>query len=429
MKGSSRSFGCARSTLLISSTIGRPTCFSSSSTRSSSSVQRSASTTNRFTSDVRQRRDRGAVHVAVHRARLLRVDARQVDEHDLHPGLVQHAVDARARRLRLRADDADLLPDQRVQQRGLADVRTARERGKAAANRRLCTGGRNDRFVCHDFSCARPRASSTRCAASCSARRRLEPLPVARNARSTAVATRDEPLFVRFAAHFFQRVFRQRESARLQFFLQSRLGILERLGRGQFAQALAEQPVHHVTGGLDAAVEVDRAENRLEAVRQDGIAAEAARLQFAAAESQLVAEVEFAADRRERRTAHERGAEPAEVAFGGVRERAEREQRDREVEDRVAEEFEALVVRAAGAAVGQRCLEQPGITKAIPEPPCGPFIGVQQGPPSLWDGDRLVELDQQVHVRDERLLGLVATRSCRSLRRSCRSRSPSSRCC
>ena len=93
--------------------------------------------------DVRQRRDRRAVHVAVHRARLLRVDARQVDEHDLHARLVQHAQDARARGLRLRAHDADLLPDQRVQQRGLAHVRPSGQRGKAAADRGLVAGGRN----------------------------------------------------------------------------------------------------------------------------------------------------------------------------------------------------------------------------------------------------------------------------------------------
>ena len=51
MNGSSRSFGLARSTLLTSSRIGRPACLSSSSARWSSSVQRSASITNRLTSE------------------------------------------------------------------------------------------------------------------------------------------------------------------------------------------------------------------------------------------------------------------------------------------------------------------------------------------------------------------------------------------
>ena len=56
------------------------------------------------------------------------------------------------------------------------------------------------------------------------------------------LAACDKPLLVGFAAHFLQRVGRQRDSSRLQYFLQTRLRILEHLGRRQFTQARAQQP-------------------------------------------------------------------------------------------------------------------------------------------------------------------------------------------
>ena len=80
-----------------------------------------------------QRRERGAVHVTVHRAPRAGVQARRVDEDHLRVGPRQDAEDAMARRLRLRADDADLATEQRIQQRRLADVRPADDRGEAAA--------------------------------------------------------------------------------------------------------------------------------------------------------------------------------------------------------------------------------------------------------------------------------------------------------
>ena len=57
--------------------------------------------------DVRvlQRRERRAIHVAVHGAPGAGVQARRIDENDLRVGPGQNAEDAMPRRLRLRADD------------------------------------------------------------------------------------------------------------------------------------------------------------------------------------------------------------------------------------------------------------------------------------------------------------------------------------
>ena len=79
-------------------------------------------------------------------------------------------------------------------------------------------------------------------AASCSARRRLEPLPSARSSQRRHLAADVEDLRVGLALDALHRVARQRKTARLQVLLQARLGILERLGRRQRRDARLEQP-------------------------------------------------------------------------------------------------------------------------------------------------------------------------------------------
>ena len=51
------------------------------------------------------------------------VDARRIEEDDLRVLLGQDAEDTATRRLRLVAHDGDLLSNERVDQRGLADIR------------------------------------------------------------------------------------------------------------------------------------------------------------------------------------------------------------------------------------------------------------------------------------------------------------------
>ena len=83
--------------------------------------------------DVRQHRHDGLVQRLVERRRVLGLVAGRVDEHELRRALAAHAGDAVARGLRLVGRDADLLADQRVQQRGLAHVRAPDDGHEAAA--------------------------------------------------------------------------------------------------------------------------------------------------------------------------------------------------------------------------------------------------------------------------------------------------------
>src|ERR1700683_2589130 len=78
----------------------------------------------------------GAVHGLVEGAAGLGVQPGGVDEGDLRLRHVEDADDAVAGGLRPRRDDAQAYADQRIQQRRLADVGPADERGEAAAERR-----------------------------------------------------------------------------------------------------------------------------------------------------------------------------------------------------------------------------------------------------------------------------------------------------
>ncbi len=129
---------------------------------------------------VLQRSQRRAVHVTVHRAAGARVQAGRVDEDHLRGGSRQDAEDAVPRRLRLRADDADLAAEQRVQQRRLADVRPADDRCESTAV--PCC-----RLLAHRWSPCNVCIKALRisCAAACSARRRLGPLATTRRPRAS----------------------------------------------------------------------------------------------------------------------------------------------------------------------------------------------------------------------------------------------------
>ncbi len=182
-KGSSRSRGRARSILLTSRIIGRPACSSRSSARLI--LRRESQCLDHEDVHVRihERGERSAIHAAVDRATLVVVQAWQVHEDDLQPRAREHAVDAIASRLRLRADDGELPAQQRVEQRRLADVWPADERREATAACRIRS--RSGRLRAAQVA-SPPRTSSSRCAASCSARRRLDPSP---RVRSPSAAT------------------------------------------------------------------------------------------------------------------------------------------------------------------------------------------------------------------------------------------------
>ena len=80
-----------------------------------------------------ERRGGGAIHGAIERALFAEMQPGRIDEGDLHAGTIEHAEHAMARGLRPRGDDGEFLADERIEQRRLADVGTADQRGETRA--------------------------------------------------------------------------------------------------------------------------------------------------------------------------------------------------------------------------------------------------------------------------------------------------------
>ena len=80
-----------------------------------------------------ERRGGRAVHGAIERALFAEMQPRRIDEGDLHARTIEHAEHAVARGLRARRDDGEFFADERIEQRRLADVGTADERGETRA--------------------------------------------------------------------------------------------------------------------------------------------------------------------------------------------------------------------------------------------------------------------------------------------------------
>ena len=96
-----------------------------------------------------------------------------------------------------------------------------------------------------------------------------------------------------------------------------------------------------------------------------GIPLRAAGLALAGTHAQMLVEAQLAANQRQGRAAHELCAQPAQIAFGYLRETPIDQAGNDEIEKGIAQVFEALIVLGAEAAVRQRQLQQRAIAKLI----------------------------------------------------------------
>ena len=201
--------------------------------------------------DVGERRQHGAVQVPVQRRAVAGLESRRVDEDELASPTVRMPV-MRWRVVCACRGDADLLPDQGVEQRRLADVgRPTIATQAAAAGRRRRFGGRQVRTPIDSLRSGLVRAvaglsrSIMRRAASCSAWRRNGPRPSApdrawrprtrprRSGRGLTHAGRDDA------------VRQHRKAARLQPpWSCNGLGVLVQARRRAGGDHVAEQPQH-----------------------------------------------------------------------------------------------------------------------------------------------------------------------------------------
>lgn len=141
---------------------------------------------------------------------------------------------------------------------------------------------------------------------------------------------------------------------------------------GDFLEVRQEVGGDERPGRLEAAVEVDGAEDRLEGVPEDRGARASAGEVFLAAEVEEVADADGAAFFGEDGLADEEGLDLGEVALTLVAVAFEEVLGDDEVEDGVAEEFEALVggdalllVRVDVRSVPESAVEEAGVVEPV----------------------------------------------------------------
>ena len=192
----------------------------------SGSKPAAGSTSSSATSQSSVARVGGVAHRDVERLRA-GVEARRVQQQDLRVVAGDDAEQLRARRLRLRCDDRDLLAEQPVQQRRLAGVRKPEQRDDAAAVRRCRAVPVGASLV----NCAPPDRDSAASAAARSAARLVRPRPAPAGLAAEPDLDHEARLVVLDAAVRHRAVARRRAAIGVRPLLEARL----RIGRERIA--------------------------------------------------------------------------------------------------------------------------------------------------------------------------------------------------
>ena len=160
-------------------------------------------------------------------------------------------------------------------------------------------------------------------------------------------------------------VARHGQAARLQPFLQFGLGVLGPAADFRAGDDLAEQALHQRLRGIEAGIEEDRADQRLQRIGQDGGALRATAARLALGQAHHLGQAELQRHAVQAVLAHQVRAHARQVAFVGAGEALEQQAGNGQAQHRIAEEFQAFVVVGAEAAVRQRPGEQLRLAEAV----------------------------------------------------------------
>ena len=154
-------------------------------------------------------------------------------------------------------------------------------------------------------------------------------------------------------------------AAGLQPFLQLGLRVLGPGGGGGAVQVRADQALDHGRRRGQAGIQLHGADQRLHGVREDRGALRPAAAGLALGQADQAGQAQLDGDLVQRFLAHQVRAHAAELALVGLRVAAVEQPRHAGREHGIAQEFEALVVVAAEALVGQRPAQQGGVGEAV----------------------------------------------------------------
>src|SRR5574340_634234 len=151
---------------------------------------------------------------------------------------------------------------------------------------------------------------------------------------------------------------RQGDLAALQILLQQGLGILAQGPRVQAGEERRVQLLYHLRRPAETAIQIDRAQHRLQRIGQDRGAAEAAALQLAFPQNQMIPQPEGERNPGKRGLLDQMRAQPAKIPLGQARIKLVEAAGDDAVEHAVPEKFQTLVMRGPEAAVRQGLAQQ-----------------------------------------------------------------------
>jgi hypothetical protein len=176
-------------------------------------------------------------------------------------------------------------------------------------------------------------------------------------------------------------------AAPLDEFLQQGLGILAEGAQVDVRQDRAIQVFDDAADFRIAAIQVDGAEDGLQRVGQDRGPAKAPAFQLALAQAQVGRQRQALGDVGQGGLLDQVRAHPRQVAFVHFGVLGEQQRGNDEIQHGIPQEFQALVVRHAMAAVGQGPLQQGRIPKAVVQGGLQGFQGGHHSNPPIRLGE------------------------------------------
>ena len=134
---------------------------------------------------------------------------------------------------------------------------------------------------------------------------------------------------------------------------------------GKIFQFVREDAANQFGRRVEIAVELHGTEQRLQGIRKYRLAPVPAGLSFTAAEDQVLADSQIGRDSSQRRIAHERCPQTAQVTLGRIGQGMEQGLGNHYVEYRVAEKLQAFVAAARRTPVRQRLPQQADVTETV----------------------------------------------------------------
>lgn len=153
--------------------------------------------------------------------------------------------------------------------------------------------------------------------------------------------------------------------SRLKIFLQTRFRVFQDAARVGFFQMGTIDSADKTAAGIEAGIQINRADDRFERIGEDRCAPPAAAFELAPAQYDFIGKPDLPADLGQLFSFYQGRPEPGQFALGGVREAPVEGIGDDKTEQGVTEVFQPFVIVIANAAMRQGPLKQAAVIERI----------------------------------------------------------------